>query len=294
MRKLTAALCALVLFVPAAQAQTIKDFLAVAMKKWTAPFEPFQLIDNIYYVGTDGIAVYVIKTSQGLILMDTAMPQSTGMIKDNIAKLGFKVADIKIILNTHAHLDHTGGFAEIKKETGALLIAGERDKPLLEGGYYPGDEKNEDLAFPAVKVDRAVKEGDKVTLGDTTLTAHATPGHSPGCTSWELTVKDGKENREVLFFCSGTVALNRLVGQPTYPGIVDDYRATYAKAKAMKIDVLLGPHPEVYGMQAKRAEMKEGAPNPFVKPGEIVTYATGLSEEFDKQLAKQTAALEKK
>lgn len=294
MRRLTAALCALTLLSTGAQAQTIKDFLAVAMKKWTAPFEPFQLIDNIYYVGTDGIAVYVIKTSQGLILMDTAMPQSTGMIKDNIAKLGFKVADIKIILNTHAHLDHTGGFAEIKKETGAQLIAGERDKPLLEGGYYPGDEKNEDLAFPAVKVDRAVKEGDKVTLGDTTLTAHATPGHSPGCTSWELTVKDGKENREVLFFCSGTVALNRLVGQPTYPGIVDDYRATFAKAKAMKIDVLLGPHPEVYGMQAKRAEIKEGAPNPFVKPGEIVTYATGLSEDFDKQLTKQTAALEKK
>ncbi|QHP68802.1 BJP family subclass B3 metallo-beta-lactamase [Bradyrhizobium sp. LCT2] len=293
MRRLTAALCALTLLSTGAQAQTIKDFLAVAMKKWTAPFKPFQLIDNIYYVGTDGIAVYVIKTSQGLILMDTAMPQSTGMIKDNIAKLGFKVADIKLILNTHAHLDHTGGFAEIKKETGAQLVAGERDKPLLEGGYYPGDEKNEDLAFPAVKVDRAVKEGDKVTLGDTTLTARATPGHSPGCTSWEMNVKDGKEDREVLFFCSGTVALNRLVGQPTYAGIVD-YRATFAKAKAMKIDVLLGPHPEVYGMQAKRAEMKDGAPNPFVKPGELVTYATSLSEDFDKQLAKQTAALEKK
>ncbi|MBR0774315.1 BJP family subclass B3 metallo-beta-lactamase [Bradyrhizobium diazoefficiens] len=291
MRKLTAALCALTLFAPAAQAQTVKDFLAAVMQKWTTPFEPFRLIDNIYYVGTDGIAVYVIKTSQGLILMDTAMPQSTGMIKDNMAKLGLKVADIKYILNTHAHFDHTGGFAEIIKETGAQLIAGERDKPLLEGGYYPGDEKNEDLAFTAVKVDRAVKEGDKVTLGDTTLTAHSTPGHSPGCTSWEMTVKDGGQDRQVLFFCSGTVALNRLVGQPTYPGIVDDYRATYAKAKAMKIDVLLGPHPDVYGMQAKRAEMKDGAPNPFVKPGELTTYATGLSEEFDKQLAKQTAAL---
>jgi metallo-beta-lactamase class B len=145
-----------------------------------------------------------------------------------------------------------------------------------------------------VKVDRAVKEGDKVTLGDTTLTAHSTPGHSPGCTSWEMTVKDGSQDREVLFFCSGTVALNRLVGQPTYAGIVDDYRSTFAKAKAMKIDVLLGPHPEVYGMQAKRAQMKDGAPNPFVKPGELATYATGLSEDFDKQLAKQTAALEKK
>jgi metallo-beta-lactamase class B len=294
MKKLALALCACVALGTSAQAQTVKDFLAQAMKHWTTPIEPFRVIDNIYYVGTEGIAVYLIRTSQGLILMDTAMPQSTGMIEDNIAKLGLKVADIKIILNTHAHLDHTGGFAEIKKETGAQLVAGERDKPLLEGGYYPGDEKNEDLAFPAVKVDRAVKEGDRVTLGDTTLTAHATPGHSPGCTSWEMTVKDGKEDREVLFFCSGTVALNRLVGQPTYAGIVDDYRATFAKAKAMKIDVLLGPHPEVYGMQAKRAEMKDGAPNPFIKPGELVTYATSLSEDFDKQLAKQTAALEKK
>jgi len=294
MRRLTAALCAMVLLATSAQAQTIKDFLATVMQKWTAPFEPFQLIGNVHYVGTEGIAVYVIETSQGLILMDTAMPQSTGMIKDNIAKLGFKVSDIKLILNSHAHLDHTGGFAEIKKETGAQLVAGERDKPLLEGGYYPGDEKNQDLAFPAVKVDRTVKEGDKVTLGDVTLTAHATPGHSPGCTSWEMSAKDADQTREVLFFCSGTVALNRLVGQPTYPGIVDDYRATYAKAKAMKIDVLLGPHPEVYGMQAKRAQMKDGAPNPFVKPGELATYITGLSDDFDKQLAKQTAALEKK
>ncbi|GIQ79184.1 BJP family subclass B3 metallo-beta-lactamase [Bradyrhizobium sp. RD5-C2] len=293
MRTIAAVLCALALITTGAQAQTLKDFMAVVMKKWTAPFEPYELIDNIYYVGTDGIAVYIIKTSQGLILMDTAMQQSTGMIKDNIAKLGFKEGDIKIILNTHAHLDHTGGFAEIKQETGAQLIAGERDKPLLEGGYYPGDENNADLAFAPVKVDRTVKEGDKVTLGDVTLTAHTTPGHSPGCTSWEMTVKDGSQQRNVLFFCSGTVALNRLVGRPTYSGIVDDYRSTFAKVKAMKVDVLLGPHPEVYDMQAKRAEMKDGAPNPFVKPGENATYVAGLEQDFDKQLAKQTAALQK-
>jgi metallo-beta-lactamase class B len=119
------------------------------------------------------------------------------------------------------------------------------------------------------------------------------PGHTPGCTSWEMTVKDGGQDRDVLFFCSGTVALNKLVGQPTYPGIVDDYRSTFAKAKAMKVDVLLGPHPEVYGMQEKRAQMKDEAPNPFVKPGELQTYVAGLEQDFDKQLAKQTAALEK-
>ncbi len=293
MRKLTAtALCALALVVTGVQAQTVKDFLAAVTQEWTAPFEPFQLIDNIYYVGTDGIAAYIIKTSQGLILLDTALPESTGMIKANIAKLGFKLADIKIILNSHAHFDHTGGLAEIKKDTGAQLVAGERDKPLLEGGYYPGDEKNADLAFPPVNVDRAVKEGDKVTLGETTLIAHSMPGHSPGCTSWEMTVKDAGQDRDVLFFCSGTVALNKLVGHPTHPGIVDDYRSTFAKAKAMKVDVLLGPHPEVYGMQAKRAQMKDGAPNPFVKPGELQTYVAGLEQDFDKQLAKQTAALE--
>jgi metallo-beta-lactamase class B len=276
-----------------AQNTVVKDFLAAVTPKWVKPFEPFQLIGNIYYVGTDGIAVYVIKTSQGLILMDTALPESTGMIKDNIKKLGMNVADIKLIVNSHAHFDHTGGFAEIKKDTGAQLIAGDRDKPLLEGGYYPGDEKDTDLAFPPVKVDRAVKEGDKVTLGDTTLIAHSMPGHSPGCTSWEMTVKDGGQDRNVLFFCSGTVALNKLVGTPTYAGIVEDYKSTYAKAKAMKPDVLLGPHPEVYGMQAKRAEMKDGAPNPFVKPGELGTYIAGLEADFEKQLAKQTAAMQK-
>jgi metallo-beta-lactamase class B len=293
MKTLTAALCALALISTGAQAQTVKDFLAQTMVKWTTPFPPFRLIDNIYYVGTDGIAVYVIQTSDGLILMDTAMPQSTGMLKDNIAKLGFKESEIKVILNTHAHFDHTGGFAEIKKDTSAQLIAGERDKALLEGGYYPGDEKNTDIGFPPVKVDRTVTEGDKVTLGSTTLTAHATPGHSPGCTSWEMTVKDGGQDRQVLFFCSGTVALNRLVGNPTHPGIVEDYKSTYAKAKAMKIDVLLGPHPEVYGMQAKRAAMQDGAPNPFVKPGELTAYAAMLEADFDKALAKQTAALAK-
>ncbi|QUS39780.1 subclass B3 metallo-beta-lactamase [Tardiphaga alba] len=297
MKKLTTALSAsvlaLTLSVSGAHAQTVKDFLAQVMAKWTAPYEPFQLIDNIYYVGTDGLAIYVIKTSGGLILMDTGVPQSTGMIKDHIKKLGFKEGDIKLILNTHAHFDHTGGFAEIKKDTSAQLIAGERDKPLLEQGTYPGDEQNRDIGFPPVKVDRTVKDGDKVTLGDTTLTAYATPGHSPGCTSWSMTVKDGGQDRNVLFFCSGTVALNKLVGQPTHAGIVDDYRATYAKVKAMKIDVFLGPHPEVYGMQAKRAAMKDGAPNPFVKPGENVTYVSALEQDFDKQLAKQTAALQK-
>src|SRR5882757_11063953 len=272
MRKLVIALVALIPLTGAAQAQTLKDLLATLTIAWNKPTEPFKMIGNVYYVGTDGLASYLITSAQGHILVDTVMPEATSQIKASIEKLGFKVTDIKYLVNTHAHIDHTGGLAEMKQASGALMIAGEADKPLLEGGYYPGAQEDTALAFPPVKVDRTVREGDKVTVGDVTLTAHETPGHSPGCTSWAFSVKDGDATRSVLIFCSGTVALNRLVGNPTYPGIVDDYRKTFARAKDMKVDILLAPHPEMYNMQDKRAVMTAGAANPFVNPGEFNTY----------------------
>jgi metallo-beta-lactamase class B len=145
-----------------------------------------------------------------------------------------------------------------------------------------------------VTVDRTVREGDTVSVGDVALTARATPGHSPGCTSWEFNVKDGDATRSVLIFCSGTVALNRLVGNPTYPGIVDDYGKTFARAKEMKVDVLLAPHPEMYKMQEKRAKLADGAPNPFVNPGEFNDYAATLEKAFEDALAKQTAEAQEK
>jgi metallo-beta-lactamase class B len=226
--------------------------------------------------------------------VDTVMPEATSQIKANIEKLGFKVTDIKYLLNTHAHIDHTGGLAEMKQASSAQLVAGEADQPLLEGGYYPGAREETALNFPPVKVDRTVREGDKVTVGDVTLTARETPGHSPGCTSWEFSVKDGDATRSVLIFCSGTVALNRLVPNPTYPGIVTDYRKTFARAKDMKVDVLLAPHPEMYRMQDKRALLADGAPNPFVNPGEFNAYAETLGKAFEDALVKQTADAQEK
>lgn len=294
MKKLAIALVALLSLAGAAQAQTPKDLLAALLVKWNTPTEPFKIIDNVYYVGTDGLASYLITSPQGHILVDAVMPESTSQIKASIEKLGFKIADIKFILNTHAHIDHTGGLAELKQASGAQMVAGEADKPLLEGGYYPGARDDAALQFPPVKVDRTVREGDTVTLGNITLTSRETPGHSPGCTSWAFNVKDGDATRSVLIFCSGTVALNRLAGNPTYPGIVTDYRKTFARARDMKVDVLLAPHPEMYKMQEKRAKLADGAPNPFVNPGEFNTYAATLEKAFEDALAKQTAAAQEK
>ena len=278
----------------AVEAQTVKDLLETLKVKWNTPTEPFKMIGNVYYVGTDGLASYLITSPQGHILVDTVMPEATSQIKASIEKLGFKVTDIKYLVNTHAHIDHTGGLAEMKQASGAQMIAGEADKPVLEGGYYPGAQEETALAFPPVKVDRTVREGDTVSVGDVTLTARETPGHSPGCTSWEFVVKDGDATRSVLIFCSGTVALNRLVTNPTYSGIVTDYRKTFARARDMKVDVLLAPHPEMYRMQDKRALISDGAPNPFVNPGEFNAYAATLEKAFEDTLAKQTADAQEK
>jgi metallo-beta-lactamase class B len=288
------ALVALLSLAGTVQAQTVKDLLETLKVKWNTPTEPFKMIGNIYYVGTDGLASYLITSPQGHILVDSVMPEATSQIKASIEKLGFKVTDIKYLLNTHAHIDHTGGLAEMKGASGAQMIAGEADKPLLEGGYYPGAKDDTALAFPPVKVDRTVREGDKVTIGDVTLTAHETPGHSPGCTSWEFSVKDGDATRSVLIFCSGTVALNRLAPNPTYSGIVADYRKTFARARDMKVDVLLAPHPEMYKMAEKRAKLAGGGPNPFVNPGEFNDYAATLEKAFEDAVVKQTAAAQEK
>ena len=273
-----------------AQAQTLKDFMQQVHTYWTAPTEPFRVIGNVYWVGTKGLGSYLITGPQGHVLLDTALPESTGLIKANIEKLGFKVADIKLILNSHAHFDHTGGLAEMKAATGAPLVSGEKDKPLLESGTYPGQEDVTELQFPAVKVDRTVSDGEVLRVGPITLTAHATPGHSPGCTTYTMPVMDNGETHGAIFFCSATVALNQLVAHPTYPGIIDDYRRTFAQAPKIEGDVFLTPHAEMFDLEKKRAAMTAGGPNPFVKPGEFQAFVGGLAKAFDVALAKQQAA----
>jgi metallo-beta-lactamase class B len=262
---------------------------ASAQRNWNTPTEPFHVIDNVYYVGTEGLAAYLFVTPQGNILLDGATAEAVPQIEANIAKLGFKVADTKILLNSHAHFDHSGGLAQLKKDTGAQLAAMEGDVSALEGGFYLGSEDNKAMGAPPVKVDRVLKDGAKVTLGGFTLTANLTPGHSRGCTSWGFTAKDAGGSYEALVFCSATVAANRITPPLQYPGIVEDYRKTFARAKTMKVDVPLAPHPEFFDLLGKRS--KAGAPkNAFIDPAAFPVYIARLEADFEKTLADRTAA----
>lgn len=258
---------------------------------WTAPFEPFKVIDNLYYVGSAGLSSWLIKTSQGDILLDTGVPENAPMVEAHIKKLGFKLNDVKIILISHAHFDHAGGVEKLKQDTGASLIASEGERYALENGVYPGLESNKNLNFPKTHVDLVLGDPGLIRLGETVVRAMATPGHTKGCTSYLLNVKDDQgKPHTAFFFCSASISANRLVPNPQYPGIVDDYRQTFAKVKAVKADIYLAPHAEFYDLPGKRAAMGPAKPNPFIKPGEVQTAIATFESDFNAGLAKQEAA----
>ncbi|HEX5005916.1 MAG TPA: subclass B3 metallo-beta-lactamase [Hyphomonadaceae bacterium] len=265
---------------------------ALAQANWNKPTEPFPIIDNVYYVGTEGLGAYLFKTDAGLILLDGATPEGAPIIETNMAKLGFKISDVKILLNSHAHFDHSGGLAQLKKDSGAQLAAMEGDISALEGGFYLGSEGNKAMGAPPVKVDRRLKDGDKVTLGGFTLTANLTPGHTRGCTSWGWTAKDGGKAYDALVFCSATVAANRITPPLQYPGIIEDYRKTFVEAKAMKVDIPLAPHPEFFGLMQKSAKAKVDpkGPNPFVDSAAFQPYIARLEADFERTLKERTEA----
>jgi metallo-beta-lactamase class B len=264
---------------------------AFAQANWNKPAEPFHVIDNIYYVGTEGLGAYLFTGEEGHVLLDGATPGGAAVIKANIAKLGFKLSDVKILLNSHAHFDHSGGLADLKAATDATLQAMEGDVSALEGGFYLGSEDVKTMGAPPVKVDRVLKDGDKVELPGITLVAHATPGHSRGCTSWGTTASAGGENYEVLVFCSATVAANRITPPLQYDGIVEDYRTTFAKAKTMRVDIPLAPHPEFFGLLQKAEKAKaDKTQNFFVDPGAFQPYIKRLEEAFETTLKQRSEA----
>lgn len=254
---------------------------------WYRPVAPYKVVGNIYFVGSEGLSAWLITGAKGHILIDGGAPENAAQVIANIKALGFKPTDVELILNSHAHFDHAGALAQLKKETGAIVLASAGDKWALENGKYPGSESETALSFPGVKVDGPVADGQVVAVGGVSLTANLTPGHTKGCTSWTMSVKEGTQTYRVMFFCGATVAANRLAPNPQYPGIVEDYQKTFVKLAKMKADIFLAPHPDQMGLAAKRAAQLSGKPNPYVDPTELGRVTTTLKSAFEAELAKQ-------
>ena len=261
---------------------------------WTEPFPPFRIAGNLYYVGSKGLANYLITTPRGHSLINSALASSGPVIRASVEKLGFKFSDIRILLISHAHWDHDGGSAEIKRITGAKYMVMDADVPVVESGgkadFHYGNEPAS--LYPATKVNRVLHDGDEVKLGAATLVAHLTPGHTKGCTTWTMKVKDAGKIYDVVIVGSPNVNPGyRLVDNPSYPRIVSDYERTFRVLKSLPVDIFLGAHGDYFDLTTKYPRLQAGAATPFIDPTGYKKYVLDREQAFRTELEKQNAAL---
>ncbi len=259
---------------------------------WTEPYPPFHIAGNLYYVGSKGLANYLITTPQGHILINSDLEANVPMIRASVEQLGFKFSDIKILLISHAHWDHDAGSAMIKQMTGATYMVMDADVPVVESGgktdFQYGTVPSS--LYPATKVDRVLHDGDPVKLGDAVLVAHLTPGHTKGCTTWTMKVNEGGKTYDVVIVGSPNVNTGyKLVGNAVYPNIVDDFEKTFRVMKSLPADIFLGAHGSYFDMDAKYARLKAGASMPFIDPGGYKAYVAEREKAFRTPLAKQSS-----
>ncbi len=254
-----------------------------AMKE---PFPPFHIIGNIYYVGSQGIACYIIRTKKGEILLDTGYPDMASQIEANIRKLGFRLSGVRILIDSHAHIDHGGGMAALKSATGAKLVAMAEDAPYFESGGHHDVVFGDRNLFPPVKVDRIIHDGDTVKLGGVVLTAHLTPGHTPGNTTWTMDTKDRGKTYHVVFFGIVTPFPNmKLTGNPDYPNMKADWDRTMRVLPTLKCDVFLASNGSFFDMEKKHDALLKGAsPNPFIDPAGCKAFMDRGESTYQKLL----------
>jgi metallo-beta-lactamase class B len=261
-----------------------------AQDDWTEPFPAFRIAGNLYYVGSKGLANYLITTPKGHILINSDLEANVPLIQASIESLGFKFTDVKILLISHAHWDHNAGSAMIKKLTGAKYMVMDADVPVVESGgksdfHYGNDPTS---LYPATKVDRVLRDGDEVKLGDAILTARLTPGHTKGCTTWTMKVKDGGKTRDVVIIGSPNVNPGyKLVGNSVYPGIADDFERTFRVLNSLPCDYFLGAHGSYFDMKTKYAQLKAGVSTAFIDPVGYKNYVADRERAFRRELAKQ-------
>lgn len=260
---------------------------------WNKPIPPYRTIGNLYYVGTNYLASFLVVTPAGDILINPDYEQSVPVIRANVERLGFRFTDIKIILISHAHDDHAAGCALAKKLTGARLMVMDADVPVIEsGGGHDFHYLHQH--WPPAKVDRVLHDGSQVRLGGVVLTAHLTPGHTKGCTTWTMVVPDRGRQYHVVIVGSPNVNPGyKLVGNRRYPQIASDYEKTFRVLASLPCDVFLGAHGVYYGMDAKLKRLRAGGPNPFIDPQGYRAYVKEREQAFRAELAGQRQSANK-
>ncbi len=254
---------------------------AFANIDWNKPFPAHKIIGNMYFVGSEQLGSFLITTPQGHILINSDYEETVPVIRAAVEKLGFKFTDIKILLNSHAHPDHTTGDAMVKELTSATVMAMAEDVPALQN-IRPGGKPH--------PIDRVLHDGDTVTLGGMTLTAHLTPGHTKGCTTWTLKVEDGGKSYDVVVV--GSVSLNAAnLGSnpggdnPGYPTIREDFVKSFKVLRSLPCDVFVGSHTGFYQMTAKYAKLEQGGPNPYIDPAGYKALIDSSEKAFYDRLA---------
>jgi metallo-beta-lactamase class B len=248
---------------------------------------------NVYYVGSKGLAAYLITTPQGNILINSNLESSVPLIRESVEKLGFHFSDTKILLISHAHWDHCAGSAGVKAATGAQYMVMDADVHDIETGgkenFHYG--KSAGTHYKPTKVDRVLHDGDEVKLGNVTLVAHSTPGHTKGCTTWTLKVNEGGKTYNVVIVGSPNVNEGyKLVDNRLYPNIAKDYERTFVVLKSLPCDVFLGAHGDYYSLSDKFPRLKTGGANPFIDPEGYRKYVEDREAAFREELKKQSRA----
>ena len=293
-RGLVSGLCAkLVLVAFALLAAGSWGFAQEGRQTRDIPTKPFNVIGNIHYVGvtdpsgkgTQDSVAYLITTSEGLILLDTQYDDTVPLIRDNIQKLGFRIQDVKIMINSHAHTDHMAGHPRMKELTGAQVVMSEKDEVVLEDGGVSDFRSDGRQLWKPMKADRIIQDGDTVSLGGVTLTAHLTPGHTKGCTTWSMVTRDGGRDYNVVIACGVRAQANiPLLGNRKYPEIADDFHGSFATLRRLPADVFLGVHGSWFDLAGKARRREQGGANPFLNAAEYKEYIDTFERQYLDQL----------
>ena len=257
---------------------------------WTKPFPAFRIAENLYYVGTEGLASYLVTSPRGHILINSDLETNVPQLKASVEQLGFNFADVRILLISHAHWDHDAGSALVKRMTGAQYMVMDGDVSVVETGgktdFQYGNPAKED--YPPAKVDRVLHDGDTVSLGGNALVARLTPGHTKGCTTWTMKARDNGTVYDVVIIGSPNVNPGyRLVNNEKYPTIARDFERTFRVLESLPVDIFLGAHGSYFGLEEKYERWKRGEKKAFVDPEGYRTYVSDRERAFRRERARQ-------